>query len=77
MNLANVVRRHAELQGDKIAVRFGDEATSYAELWSRIERVAAWLHEAGVGRSSGAEEQNRDGQSDQRKTARELPHNVR
>ena len=48
MNLASVVRRHAELQGDKIAIRFRDEAVSYAELWSEIESIASWLQDRGI-----------------------------
>ena len=48
MNLANVVREHAEQRGNKTAIRFRDELISYAELWSEIERIASWLHQRGV-----------------------------
>ena len=48
MNLANVVREHAEQRGNKTAIRFRDELISYADLWSEIERIASWLHRLGV-----------------------------
>lgn len=48
MNLANVIRGHAEQQGTKTAIRCGDESISYAKLWSETERIASWLHQRGV-----------------------------
>lgn len=50
MNLANVVRAHAEQQGSKTAIRYRDETISYAALWSEIERIASSMHEQGVGK---------------------------
>ena len=50
MNLASVVREHAEQRGDKIAIRCRDQAISYRELWLETERIAAWLHGRGVGK---------------------------
>lgn len=49
MNLANVIRAHAEQQGNKTAIRFRDETISYAELWGEIEHIASWLLQRGVG----------------------------
>ena len=48
MNLARLVRDNAEQHGSKTAIRFHDETISYAQLWQRIEQVAAELHERGV-----------------------------
>ncbi len=48
MNLASVVRGHAEQQGDKVAIRFRDASIDYSELWSRIEGIAFWLRTRGI-----------------------------
>ncbi len=50
MNLASVVRDNAERLGDKIAIRYRDQAISYTQLWHEIERIASWLHGRGVGK---------------------------
>jgi acyl-CoA synthetase (AMP-forming)/AMP-acid ligase II len=48
VNLANVIRDHAEQQGSKAAIRFRDETIDYAQLWDEIERIASWLQQRGV-----------------------------
>lgn len=48
MNLAHVVRDHADRSPDKDAILFDDESISYAALVAAIEAVAAWLKNAGV-----------------------------
>ncbi|MFC9262380.1 amino acid adenylation domain-containing protein [Streptomyces hydrogenans] len=44
-----LVEPHAAEGADRIAVRCGDEALTYGELWARATRVAAGLGRAGVG----------------------------
>ncbi len=48
MNLASIIREHADKQGRKTAIRFHDEAITYIELWSRIEGIASWLQDRGI-----------------------------
>ena len=50
MNLAGTIREHAVNRGDMTALRFGDEAINYRDLWQRIEGIAAYLHMQGVQR---------------------------
>jgi acyl-CoA synthetase (AMP-forming)/AMP-acid ligase II len=47
--LANIARPHAQARGSKIALRFGEEALTYAELESRACRTANALIAAGIG----------------------------
>ncbi len=48
MNVSAVVRAKASQHGAKTAIRYHDQAISYAKLWQHIEAVASVLHEAGV-----------------------------
>jgi acyl-CoA synthetase (AMP-forming)/AMP-acid ligase II len=50
MNLSSVVRHHAERDGSRRALSFGDEARTYSELWERTQTVAGALRAAGVGK---------------------------
>lgn len=50
MNLATVVRVNAANLGAKPAILYRDEVINYAGLWHSIEAVAAFLHDAGIGR---------------------------
>lgn len=45
---ADLLRHHAEYRGDKVAMRFEDEALNYAQLDERASRVARGLIGAGV-----------------------------
>jgi acyl-CoA synthetase (AMP-forming)/AMP-acid ligase II len=49
LTLDGFLRGHAAERGSKIALRFGAEAVSYAELEQRVRRVANGLIAAGVG----------------------------
>jgi fatty-acyl-CoA synthase len=44
------IRDRGRTSGDRVAIRFGDEATTYAQLDERSGRLAAALHAAGVRR---------------------------
>ncbi len=48
MNLAAVIRDHAESRGDKVAIHFRDERITYAEAWQRIEAIAVSLCARGI-----------------------------
>jgi len=48
MNLAGILRDNATTQGDKTAIFYRDQAVSYAELWSEVERVARHLVSRGA-----------------------------
>jgi acyl-CoA synthetase (AMP-forming)/AMP-acid ligase II len=48
MNLAGVIRAHAERFPEKIAIRFRDQLIDYENLWLEVERLAAWLQLQGV-----------------------------
>ena len=50
MNLASIIREHANSRGDKVAIYFRDEQITYAEAWGRIEAIAAILTARGVSR---------------------------
>src|SRR5581483_10853478 len=45
---ADVVREHAAVRGDRVALRHGDRALTYAELDERTNRLANALLAAGV-----------------------------
>ncbi|MEA2143917.1 MAG: hypothetical protein QOI64_2347 [Solirubrobacteraceae bacterium] len=49
MQVAAVIRRHAALRPDAIALRHGDRELSYAELHERSSRLAQALSAAGAG----------------------------
>ena len=48
MNLATNLARSAQLHADRVAVRLGDQETTYRELDERSRRVAGLLAERGV-----------------------------
>ena len=48
MNLASILRSHADSHGDKTAIEFRNERTSYLELWQRLQGCAAYLYERGI-----------------------------
>jgi fatty-acyl-CoA synthase len=48
MNLADIIRRHAEGSPDKIALHFAGRDTSYRELWQQIEAATETLLNQGV-----------------------------
>ncbi len=48
MNLAAILCKNAQQDGQKIAIRCQGESLSYSEVWELTERVAALLHNAGV-----------------------------
>lgn len=50
--LPDLVRRHAELRPDAVAVRYHDEVLTYAELVGRAASVANWLRAEGAGAES-------------------------
>ena len=50
--LPDLVRRHAELRPDAVAVRYHDEVLTYAELVSQAASVANWLRAEGAGAES-------------------------
>jgi len=43
MNLAALIREHADKRGNKTAIRYNDQSLTYGRLWSDIERIATWL----------------------------------
>jgi acyl-coenzyme A synthetase/AMP-(fatty) acid ligase len=51
LNLADyfLFDREREGRGDKIAIRFGDRAWTYADVAARSRRLAAWLVASGLG----------------------------
>jgi acyl-CoA synthetase (AMP-forming)/AMP-acid ligase II len=49
MNLASVVREHANQHANKAAILCGEQSLSYAQLWQVIEGIALRLAEAGAG----------------------------
>jgi long-chain acyl-CoA synthetase len=49
LRVADVVREHAAERGDRVALRHGDRALTYAELDERSSRLARALLAAGVG----------------------------
>ncbi len=48
MNLASILRSHADSHGDKTAIEFRNERISYLELWQRLQGCAAYLYERGI-----------------------------
>ena len=48
MNLAAILRSHADSHGDKTAIEFYKERISYLELWQRLQGYAAYLYERGI-----------------------------
>ncbi len=52
LRVADVVREHGAQRGDRVAIRHGDRALTYAELDERSSRLAQALLAAGVGRES-------------------------
>jgi fatty-acyl-CoA synthase len=48
-NLSAILRRSAARHGDRAAIICGDTQWSYAELYERVERLAAGLRHAGIG----------------------------
>ena len=48
LNLASILQCHAAGRPNETAIAFGRERISYLELWRRVERTAASLHERGV-----------------------------
>ena len=48
MNLASILRCHADSHGDKTAIEFRSERINYLQLWHRIQGYAAYLHERGI-----------------------------
>ena len=48
MNLASILRSHADSHGDKTAIEFRNERISYLELWQRLQGCAAYLYEHGI-----------------------------
>lgn len=48
MNLASILRCHADSHGDKTAIEYRHERISYLELWRRVQGCAAHLHEQGI-----------------------------
>ena len=50
VNLSAFIRFHAERTPDKAAVIYDDRSLAYAEMYNRIERVAAALAARGIGR---------------------------
>jgi amino acid adenylation domain-containing protein len=50
--LPDLVRRHAQLRPDAVAVRYHDEVLTYAELVGRAASVANWLRAEGAGAES-------------------------
>ncbi len=48
MNLAAVIRDHAESRGDKVAIYFRDQRITYAKAWERIEAIATTLCSRGI-----------------------------
>ena len=48
MNLASILRCHADGHGDKTAIEYRNERISYLQLWHRIQGYAAYLHERGI-----------------------------
>ena len=48
MNLASILRCHADSHGDKTAIEFRSERISYLQLWHRIQGHASYLHERGI-----------------------------
>ena len=48
MNLAYILRCHADSHGDKTAIEYRNERISYLELWQRLQGYAAFLHERGI-----------------------------
>jgi fatty-acyl-CoA synthase len=50
VNLADIVRLNARHRGEREAILFEDERITYGDLWEGIERVAAALAAAGIGK---------------------------
>lgn len=48
MNLASILKCHADSHGDKTAIEFRSERISYLELWQRLQGYAVYLHKRGV-----------------------------
>ncbi len=48
MNLASILRCHADSHGDKTAIEYHNERIGYFELWQRLQGCAAYLHERGI-----------------------------
>ena len=48
MNLASILRCHADSHGDKTAIEYHNERIGYLELWQRLQGYAAYLHERGI-----------------------------
>ena len=46
---ASIIRNHAAVRGDKVAIHYGDEAITFDELHRRSNQVAQGLKAAGVG----------------------------
>ena len=49
INLSAFVRFHAERGPDRDAIVYAGERVSYAALWNRVQRTAAWLAGRGIG----------------------------
>ena len=48
-NIANWIANHAARDGSRLAVADDERRLSYADLESRIARLANWLRRAGIG----------------------------
>ena len=48
LNLASVLEHSARLTPDRVAITFGDQQLTYAELNAKADRVAAGLHATGI-----------------------------
>ncbi len=49
-NVADWIRRHAEADGDRLAIADAERRLSYPQLADRVARLAAWLGDQGIGR---------------------------
>ncbi len=49
MNLSASLRFHATRTPDRTAIVHDGDHRSYAELWERVQRLAGWLSERGIG----------------------------
>ena len=48
MNLASILKCHADSHGDKTAIEYRNERISYLELWQRLQGYAVYLHTRGI-----------------------------
>ncbi len=49
INLSAFIRFHARQTPDRLAVIYQDQRLTYAALQARVERLAAWLAQQGIG----------------------------